>query len=256
MKTTEGKTITPIRPKWKGTMADRERLVRQLNFEPVDRCFNMEFGYWQENFERWSVFTEHGVTCNEEAERLFSFDRIEHLAGNVWLSPPFEPKVVSETEASRIVRNPDGLLGEVPKDGHSTIPHFIKSSIETPDDWKRVKEERFNLDSPGRIVDVEAILRAHPNDRDYPLSVGCGSMIGKVRDLLTVEGLAYLCADEPEMIEDMVETSCRMPWESCLIWNRRFPFMVGTGTGSTTSRSPEMANPRFIRRSLSSSRKR
>ena len=40
------------------------------------------------------------------------------------------------------------------------------------------------------------------------LGVWCGSMIGKIRDMLTVEGLAYACYDYPEMVEDMVETSC------------------------------------------------
>jgi uroporphyrinogen decarboxylase len=38
--------ITPCRPKWQGTMTDRERFNRQMHYQPVDRCFNMEFGYW------------------------------------------------------------------------------------------------------------------------------------------------------------------------------------------------------------------
>ena len=42
--------IKPCRPKWKGTMTDRERFVNQMNYKPFDRCFNMEFGYWDENF--------------------------------------------------------------------------------------------------------------------------------------------------------------------------------------------------------------
>ena len=41
---------TPSRPKWKGTMTDRERFNNQMHYKPVDRCFNMEFGYWEENF--------------------------------------------------------------------------------------------------------------------------------------------------------------------------------------------------------------
>jgi hypothetical protein len=65
----------PIREKWPGSMTDRERFVRQMHHQPVDRCFNMEFGYWQENFSQWSIFRENG------------------------------------------------LLAEVPKDDHATIPH-------------------------------------------------------------------------------------------------------------------------------------
>lgn len=201
------KNIRPIRPKWKGTMTDRERFNRQMHYRPVDRCFNMEFGYWDENFRQWPVFLENGVTNNAEADRLFNFDRLE-VVGGKFMVPPFERKTVRETETTRIIQNEDGLLAEVPKDGHGTIPHFLQSSIQTPDDWKRVKEERFRRDDPARAPDLEALKRAHPPTRDYPLGVDCGSMIGRVRDLLTFEGLAYACYDYPEMVEDMVETCC------------------------------------------------
>jgi uroporphyrinogen decarboxylase len=33
-------------------------------------------------------------------------------------------------------------------------------------------------------------------------------MIGKIRDMLTFEGLAYAIYDYPDMVEDMVETAC------------------------------------------------
>lgn len=202
------KTITPCRPKWKGTMTDRERFNNQMHYKPFDRCFNMEFGYWDENFKEWPIFVENGITNNREANIFFNFDRIEVIRGNVWMSPPFETKVIEETETTKILINSDGLLAEVPKDGHDTIPHFIKSSIVTPEDWKRCKEERFRRDDPSRKVDIEALKKAHPPDRDYPLGVDTGSMIGKIRDMLTFEGLAYACYDYPDMVEDMVETCC------------------------------------------------
>ena len=126
------------------------------------------------------------------------------------MHPPFESKVVEERETTRIVMNGDGLLAEVPKDGHGTIPHYIQASIVTPDDWKRAKEERFRRDGPARKIDVEAMKKAHPPDRSYPLGIGCGSMIGRIRNMLTFEGLAYACYDYPDMVEDMVETACVM----------------------------------------------
>ncbi len=201
------KTITPIRRKWAGTMSDRERFNRQMHYQSVDRCFNMEFGYWDENFTTWRLFTDNNITGNAEADRFFAFDKVAGV-GSVNMHPPFPNTVVSETETMRVVMNNDGLLAEVPKDGHGTIPHYLKSSIVTPDDWKRCKAERFRRDDPVRRVDVEALKVAHPPTRDYPLGVDCGSMIGRVRDMLTFEGLAYACFDYPEMVEDMVETRC------------------------------------------------
>jgi uroporphyrinogen decarboxylase len=201
-------TITPCRPKWKGTMTDRERFNNQMHYRPVDRCFNMEFGYWEENFHEWSLFTENGITNNGEADRFFNFDIISGVGGCVDIHPSFPPQRVGETATTYIIMNGDGLTAEVPKDGHDTIPHYMHATIVTADDWKRVKEERFRRDDPARKVDVEALKQAHPPTRDYALGVGCGSMIGRVRDMLTFEGLAYATYDYPEMVEDMVETRC------------------------------------------------
>jgi len=189
-------------------MTDRERFNNQMHHRPVDRCFNMEFGYWNENFSQWSIFTDNGITNNAEADVFFNFDIIRGVMGRAWMHPSFPEEVIDETETTRIIRNDNGLIAEVPKDGHDTIPHFIRSSITTPEDWKKVKAERFNRDHPDRILDVEAMKKKHPPDRDYPLGVHCGSMIGRVRNMLTFEGLAYACYDYPDMVEDMVETAC------------------------------------------------
>lgn len=199
-----------IKSKWKSKMTDRERFNNQMHYKPVDRCFNMEFGYWDENFKEWDMFVENGIKNNEQADIFFSFDKIPVVSGNTWMSPGFSQGTIEETETTRIHMNSDGLIGEVPKDGHSSIPHYIKSSVETPDDWKRVKEEHFRRDDPLRKVDIDALKKAHQTHRDYPLGVDCGSMIGKVRDMLTFVGLAYACADYPDMVEEMVETSCLM----------------------------------------------
>src|SRR5512146_1975822 len=118
-------------------MTGRERFNAQMHYRHVDRSFNMEFGYWDDNFSLWRMFKDNGITTNAQADLFFSFDRIEVVEPLVWMNPPFESTVVSETADTRTLINPDGLLAEVPKDGHQTIPHFIKASIVTPDDWTR-----------------------------------------------------------------------------------------------------------------------
>ena len=202
--------VSSIRTKWKGSMTDRERFRHQMSYKPFDRCFNMEFGYWGENFRRWDIFVDNQIRDWGEAYRFFGFDRIGTVNGNTWMNPPFEWRVIDETDTTRIIINGDGLMAEVPKDNHETIPHYIKPSITTPDDWQRCKEERFNLDDPARRVDISKLRDQHKSDRDYPLGVNCGSMIGSIRNMLTFEGLAYACFDYRDMVEDMVETCCRL----------------------------------------------
>ena len=205
-------TIKPIRQAWKGTMTPRERFNRQMHFLPVDRSVNMEFGYWEENYTQWKMFSENGVTNEWQANRFFNFDPIAGISGRVFMYPTYEEKEIGRTaNGKRILQNQDGLIAEQPLDGHSTIPHYIKAQI-TAADWYAVKALRFDVSHPARIVDIEALKARHLPDagRDYPLGVDCGSMIGRIRDMLTFEGLCYASYDEPEIVEDMVETSCRL----------------------------------------------
>jgi uroporphyrinogen decarboxylase len=189
-------------------MTGRERFNAQMHYKPFDRTVNMEFGYWEENYQLWSIFKKNGIEHEWQANEYFSFDSIDYVWTNTFMNPPFPATVISESETTRTILNGDGLLAEVPKDGHDTIPHYIKASIVTPDDWKRCKEERFRRDDPARKLDIEAEKKRRSVNRDRPCGVYCGSMIGTIRNILTFEGLAYACYDYPDMVEDMVETSC------------------------------------------------
>lgn len=240
-------SIKSIRPKWKGTMTDRERFNRQLHYQPVDRCFNMEFGYWEDNFTLWPIFSENGISSNAEADIFFNFDRTATISGNIWISPSFENVIYEERENTQIILNADGLLAEIPKDGHSTIPHFIRSTITTPDDWKKVKAERFRVDDPDRRVDIESLKKIYTPDRDFPLGVWVGSMIGKIRDMLTFEGLAYAVHDFPEMVEDMVETACIQVENFLDQVLPHFNFDYAAGWEDICFKSGPIVSPKFFR---------
>jgi len=202
--------IKSIRAPWKGEMTPRERFNRQMNFQPVDRSFNMEFGYWEENYKEWPMFVENNITHEGLANQFFSFDRIDIIPINAWMDPPFPHKEISRHGDKIIIQNWDGLTAEVLASQQSSIPHYTDSAIKTPEDWAKVKAERFRPDSPKRKIDVDALIKAHPPTRDYPLGIDCGSMIGRIRDMLTFEGICYAWADYPEMLEDMVETCCQL----------------------------------------------
>ena len=204
------KKITPIRKPWKGELTSRERFVRQMTKKEVDRSFNMEFGYWDENYAQWDIFTKNNIKTESEANIFFAFDHIAGVSCSTWMDPPFPHKEIGRKQGRIIIQNADGLTAEIADDGHSSIPHYTDSAIKTPDDWLKVKKERFSLTSPSRKVDVDKIKEAHPPTRDYPLGIDCGSMIGRIREMLTFEGICFAWADYPEMLEDMVETCCQL----------------------------------------------
>ena len=239
--------INPIRNPWPGRMTGRERFLKQMNGGSFDRTFNMEFGYWDENFSLWKMFIDNGITNNAEADRFFSFDRIEVIGGKTWMNPPFSQEIIERREGSNLVLDANGVICEVQTTGHASIPHFLRSSIEIPDDWKKVKEERFRLDDPDRILDIEALKKRHPADRDYPLGVWCGSMIGSIRDMLTFEGLAFASFDYPEMVEDMVETCCQLVEHTLDQLLPNFEFDYASGWEDICFRSGPLVSVEFFR---------
>jgi len=202
------RNFKPIRAPWKGDLTPRERFNRQMHFKPVDRSFNMEFGYWAENYTQWDLFVNNGIKNEAQANAFFAFDPIKHVSCATWMDPPFIEKEIGRRGNKIIIQNSDGLTAEIAAERSSSIPHYTDSSIKTPDDWKAVKEERFRLGSASRKVNVARLVELHPPTRDYPLGISCGSMIGKIRDMLSFDGICYAWADYPEMLEDMVETCC------------------------------------------------
>lgn len=243
--------ITPIRSPWKGEMTPRERFARQMHYLPVDRSFNMEFGYWDENFHLWDLFVKNGIKNNDEADIFFAFDPIAVIRPRVslWMCPPMEEKVVEIRGDKKIIMNADGLLAEVPLDGHDTIPHYLKSSIEEPDDWLKIKRERFRRDDPARRVNIDRLKEEYPVGaaREYPLGVHTGSMIGKIRDMLTFEGLAYACYDYPEMVEDMVETCCQLVEDVLDQLLPHFDFDYAAGWEDICFKNGPIVTPTFFR---------
>jgi hypothetical protein len=240
-------SIRPCRRKWAGTLTDRERFNRQMHYAPVDRCFNMEFGYWDDNYTLWPLFRDNSVTNEADANAFFSFDRLESITGNIWIHPTFAGTLVEERETTKIILDENGVLAEVPKDQHSTIPHFLRASVGTPKDWERVKAERFRRDDPARQADIAALKSLHPAGRDYPLGVYCGSMIGKVRDMLTFEGLAYAIYDYPAMVEDMVETACQLAEDFLDQVLPHFDFDFASGWEDICYKAGPIVSPRFFR---------
>ena len=107
--------VTPCRPRWKGTMTDRQRFNNQMHYKPVDRCFNMEFGYWEENYTQWDLFVKNGIKNEGDANVFFNFDRLGGVGGNLDICPPFEHKIVAETATTVIVherRRPAGRVAQ------------------------------------------------------------------------------------------------------------------------------------------------
>ena len=131
--------ITPIRP----TMDrhdDRPRTVRPPDALRARRPL-LQHGVrlLERELHRWPLFTKTASRTMARRTSSSTSTGSGGIGGPIWISPAFENVIVDETETTRIMMNGDGLIAEVPKDDHDTIPHFIRATVVTPDDWKGAK---------------------------------------------------------------------------------------------------------------------
>ncbi len=194
----------------KPAMTHRERFLRQMHYQSVDRGVHWEFGYLQETIDRWH---QEGlpaeITSGEGAGSIESYFGVDPKAGvpvHFGLLPDFdgEAKVIAHRKDSQIVEYPNGMVAEVKTEGVKTIPHYIKFPISCRDDWKRYKE-RLDPAHPARKFDWKKIgqelLRT-----DLPVGINCGSYFGVPRDWIGFEGIAMMCYDDRDLVEEIVET--------------------------------------------------
>ena len=191
-------------------MTHRERMLATYRYQPVDRVPDWEFGAWQQTIERWH---QEGLPASREGvwqaiNEHFGTDDTEYGPSpwvNVGLLPGFEYRVVEEKGDHIIVQDGDGALAEMirPELGAS-IPKYLRHALETKADWEKIREERLNPDTPGRVPeDIDALCHGTLT-ADYPTSLSAGSTYGWIRNWMGVENVSIAVADDPDWVGEMI----------------------------------------------------
>ena len=190
-------------------MTLRERFDRTMRFQKVDRVPHFEFGYWRETLPGW-----HGqglppeIDSEKKAYAYFGIEDYAMAPVATGLVPAFEEVTVEETADRRLYRDEEGVLREMNKAGYKSIPHFVDFPIKSRGDFVAYRE-RLDPATPGRYPDEWDRIAAAYRERDFPLGINRGSMIGVVRNWTGFEGLALMTYDDPGFVEEMVEALCR-----------------------------------------------
>lgn len=189
----------------------RQRYRRTMFFQRVDRIPNFEFGYWRETLGIWH---EQGLPpeINNEA-KAYEYFGIENWktapVDVIGLRPQFEYRVLEEDEETVTYRDAaSGCIAQINKEGHRSIPHYLEFALKDRACWQDFKE-RLQA-TPDRIPDNWPELAKAYNQRDYPLAVSTGSMIGRIRNWMGFEQTALMIYDDPELMEEIVDTLCNM----------------------------------------------
>lgn len=205
----------------------RENTLAILRYEPFEKLPVVSFGYWGETLWKWA---EEGHISREEADGYckmgdnsqadrsimsklgFDFNWNSCFGYNVLLDPPFEVEVLENyPDGSRKIRDNMGLICKE-KPGVVSISSEIGTSLTDREAWETLYRDRFRMNE-GRI-NFEALKRLPPpEERQIPLGLHLGSLMGHMRNILGVEELSYLYIDDEELYREIIDTMCGLCYQ-------------------------------------------
>ncbi|MCL2814898.1 MAG: uroporphyrinogen decarboxylase family protein [Oscillospiraceae bacterium] len=191
-------------------MTQRERFLKTAGFGNPDRAFLCAPWGWGETWERW---VKEGLSTDNVCE-YFGTDAERCVPLTVQgpygphLAPPFEVKLISETDDYIIERDGEGNTVKVFKnDRYRSMPQWLKYPMATREDWENEIKPRLDAKTPGRRP-AEADWRPFAEgtkNRDYALGIWCGSLYGWPRSFMGVENMSYMIYDDPALVHEMCE---------------------------------------------------
>ncbi len=189
----------------------RETFLGAMRFQTPGRTLATLGGIWPSTLERWRG---EGMPAGvQDIPRLIDHLGLQHHlwsgpAASIWVYPPFERKVLGETEDKVTYVNHNGIVcTEFKKDNYKSMPHFESFPVTSRADWDKYRG-RIAWDE-ARVGDAWARQKEAWRQRTAPLIVymdRAGSLYGSIREMMGVEATSYLFYDDPALVEEMMET--------------------------------------------------
>ena len=189
-----------------GTMSQRERFLRWMTFQPVDRIPFMEFGFWDETFERWHhEGLPKWVRQDRHIEAYLgmdiSFNR-NWLPINDDLYPAFKVEILEETQNEVVLREATGIVCRRRK-RFQTIPQYIRFPVQNEQDYEDLLP-RLDGSAPGRYpADSDEDLHWR-RERGEIVGVHLRSLFGYPRQLMGMEGWCMAFYDQPDLVRRII----------------------------------------------------
>ena len=201
----------------------RENTMAILHYKPYDYFPVVHFGFWDELLAKWKVegridapLSDYGKVSAELEKKLgFDFEWISMYHPNRSLFPTFEEKVLETfPDGKRKIRNSNGLI-EICRDGVVSIPETVGTTFAGRKSWEadykwrlQPDENRQNFEALDRLIATQDGFSARP------IQIEVGSLMGIIRDMLGVEELSYLYADDEELYREIVDTVGNLQYEN------------------------------------------
>lgn len=201
-------------------MTNRENAMAILHYEKFDKMPVVAFGYWPETLDKWAgeghitqkeaedyrTYGDNGPGDRAVMKRLgFDFDWNSCMGSATDLFPLFEKEILEQRpDGSQVVRDPYGLI-VLEKPGTISIPAEIGTTLTDREAWETLYLPRLQFSMERVNTEALAAIPA-PEDRDIPLGLHCGSLMGRIRDLMGVEQLSFMLADDYDLYVEIIDT--------------------------------------------------
>ena len=209
-------------------MTNRERVRAILHYEKTDRMPIVAFGFWDETVDKWA---REGYITKEEAEGYkhngdnseadrkimsdlgFDFNWNSCFYASSFLRPTFKEEILeTKPDGSIIKRDSQGLIVQV-KPGIVSIPAEIGTSLTDREAWESMYKPKLMFTEDRISQEYIDKYAAIENERDLPLALHVGSLYGNIRNMLGVEELSYLAADDEDLYVEIIDTVGNLCYE-------------------------------------------
>lgn len=254
-------------------MTNRERILAALSYEPYDSLPILHFGFLAETLVKWK---NEGHLTEDEYHQALAGDgdvRLEHLTKKLGFDlayhrvfspshgivPGFETRVIETLpDGSQKIQTYNGVI-VLRREGATGIPmefdHILKGRKEW-DELFRPRLQFFMERVTGGWVNCETEMKPfnqggldylkQPNRKDHYL-LHCGSLYGSIRDIVGMENLCYLIADDPDLVIEMIDVTAELCYQNTrAALETGALFDIGHFWEDICFRSGPLVNPNFF----------
>jgi uroporphyrinogen decarboxylase len=187
-------------------MIERERFLRTMAFQPVDRIPLMEMGVWDETLDRWhNEGLPKWVTGLRQVEAYLDLDvsfNVNWLPITDGIYPRFKRRVIEKTETEEVVVDGAGVTYRQRR-YHRTIPQYLRFPVENEADYEQLLP-RLNGKDPKRYADdFDEDLRWR-HERGEIIGLSFPSFFGFPRSLMGLEHWCMAFHDQPHLVQRII----------------------------------------------------
>lgn len=206
-------------------MNNIERAMNILHYKDADRLPAVHFGYWRQLLAEWAEqgkipaeWTQtwrDGNEIDKELDTMLGWDHNWVCCSwyNNGLFPSFEWKVLETLpDGSQRVQNSVGLIERI-KPGVVSIPSEDDYLLKDREAFETLYKPKMQF-TPDRLNLEHYRTLNETRPKDCPFGLSVGSVLGKIRDMVSVPGLSYLMYDDDEdLLADIVDTYAEMQYQ-------------------------------------------